>query len=659
MSRLFWLAIAAILTLAVYYPGLSGDFEFDDANNILNNTALQISTLSPAALLKASLSGIAGPLKRPVSMVSFAINFYETGKNPFYFKLTNVILHLLTGLSIFVLTNLLLNVYRGRTKQEFSDRHIAWVAIATSCAWLVHPLNVEAVLYVVQRMTILSGLFTVWALICYVAGRRWLDAGRTSGIFAVVFGFVGFGGLSIFSKENGALIPLFVLVIELTIFRFRLASEQSRRYVPPLLGVFVALPLIVGLIYVVSHYGWLTQGYQIRNFSLYDRLLTEARVLWMYLRLMVLPSNALMGIYHDDIRISHGLLDPASTLSSIIGLLALLGIALYSLKRAPILAFGILWFFAGHSMESTIIPLEITEEHRNYLPLYGILFALVFYLLYPLKFRNNLYARYGLVGIFILLLAVTTALRANEWGSLAGHAAYEVEHHPRSARAAYQLGRIYYMLYSKDKRPEFFTKSRDYFEKTTILNPRDAGGLVGLLQLSYLAHKDPQSAWIRELTTTLRNSSSVIGNLQYLHTLTDCQISAFCRIDNANMMHFYSALIANTHLTPRIRADSLTLKAVYYANKMDNLNPAGKLFMEAVKTDPGDPIRHLNLAQWYIIKKQYDNAHKEIDRAQEVDSYGVAQHAIQAERLLLAQHMKHTAISKNAKPTGRKSGVSQ
>ncbi len=166
------LAVLCSIGLLAYSPGLSGDFLFDDDANIVHNDNIHIHKLTPASLKGAALSGHSGPLKRPVSMLSFALNYYFAGLDTFYFKLTNVVIHLLNGIGLFFLTRLILAAYRERHEPRLTDRHLLVLSLAVSAAWLLHPLNLTGVLYVVQRMTSLSALFVIWGLVLYMAGRR-------------------------------------------------------------------------------------------------------------------------------------------------------------------------------------------------------------------------------------------------------------------------------------------------------------------------------------------------------------------------------------------------------------------------------------------------------------------------------------------------------
>ena len=150
------------LTFFVYQPGLNGPFVFDDGPNILKNTDIAIQNLNIQTLKKAAFSGASGPLGRPISMLSFALNFFTTGLNNHYFKLTNLFIHMLCGLGIFFLSSTILEITRIRAISLLSVKQSEWLSLAVTAAWLLHPLCLTSVLYVVQRMTTLSSLFCIF-----------------------------------------------------------------------------------------------------------------------------------------------------------------------------------------------------------------------------------------------------------------------------------------------------------------------------------------------------------------------------------------------------------------------------------------------------------------------------------------------------------------
>ena len=192
-------AIAVLLALiligaAVYAPGLSGDFIFDDYANIVDNSALRPDAVTFKTLISAAVSSDSGPLKRPLASLSFLANYHFFGVSPFSFKMTNLVIHLFNGCLVFWLLRGVL----PRILRQPADT----VAIAglTAIVWAVHPINLTGVLYIVQRMTSLAATFTLLAMICYVRARaRTIDepARRNLVLWSGVFIF---GLLAILTK---------------------------------------------------------------------------------------------------------------------------------------------------------------------------------------------------------------------------------------------------------------------------------------------------------------------------------------------------------------------------------------------------------------------------------------------------------------------------
>ena len=157
--------VGLILTAFAYWPGLHGDFVLDDFPNLLENRALQIDSFSLEAFWQAALSSGAGTLRRPLSMFSFAVNHYLSEYDPLAYKVTNLGIHLLCGIALFVLTSRLLSAYREFCDEDVPQATVRWAPMVVAAFWLIHPINVTGVLYIVQRMTSLAALFTVLAVI--------------------------------------------------------------------------------------------------------------------------------------------------------------------------------------------------------------------------------------------------------------------------------------------------------------------------------------------------------------------------------------------------------------------------------------------------------------------------------------------------------------
>ena len=174
-----WLfAALCLLTVIIYVPGLSGDYMFDDMPNLLHNAQLNIESLDTESLQGAVFSSSSGMFRRPVSMLSFTLNRHFFGIAPYSHKVVNLVIHLLTGIGLYLLSRLVIRSYRQYRNPALSDSTLQWLPVVVAGLWLVHPLNLTPVLYIVQRMTSLAALFTVLGLCLYMAGRMRLLAGK-------------------------------------------------------------------------------------------------------------------------------------------------------------------------------------------------------------------------------------------------------------------------------------------------------------------------------------------------------------------------------------------------------------------------------------------------------------------------------------------------
>ncbi|MCR4298746.1 MAG: hypothetical protein NUV75_08350 [Gallionella sp.] len=547
------------VTVVCYLPGLTGHFISDDGVNIRINPYLKIDSLDFSALWQAASYGGANPLSRPISMASFAVNHYFFGMNPYYFKAINLGIHLVNGVLVFVLARLLLGMHL-RIRGAADDHAAAWVALAVAAIWLLHPFNLTGVLYVVQRMTSLSALFTLAGLALYLHGRKKLLDGSRSGFVAIGAAIFVFTPLAALCKENGALLPLLILVVEATLLRWNAPDRDTRRMLTAIVGLSAAVPLLFGLFYVLNNPSLILGGYAWRDFSLTERLMTEARVLWFYLHMIVLPSMGEMGLHHDDILISRSLFSPWTTLPAIAGLL-LLAVAAFVLRhKHPLLTFGIAFFFAGHVMESTIIPLELAFEHRNYLPMFGILLPLAYYALDPRLHVSSVRVRRAAFLLLVILFAGLTATRAQQWGDTLMMRTLEVERHPRSVRAHTDLAILYFYLppTSREDEIDLYNKSMFHFRQAAENAPSNIAGLTGMLAANAERMMPMDEALLAMLEQRLATVPFGPPNKNSLIGVVRCIASGVCVVSAEVVERLYRAAMSNPLLTGSHRSQIIT-----------------------------------------------------------------------------------------------------
>jgi len=425
LLRLFPYFLLSLCALP-FLPGINGPFLLDDISNLMSARA---PSGTWPEIFDATFRNTSGYFRRPIANLSFVANYHWIGPTPFAYKAVNLVLHLLVAVAIWRLAARLLGMlYPGMTTQQARTSGLVAAAM-----WTVHPLQVSTVLYVVQRMTQLSALFMVMALL--VCLRTLQDnkgtLSRKPALIAAI-GFWALALLAILSKENGVLAPALVLATWLSLpleSRRLFTADRGRNTLFALTGW---LPVIAGMALGLFLLDWIAGGYIAREFTLVERMLTQPFVLAHYLHTIVIPDYRLMGLYLDDIPIRDASDRVAWLVLAITLALPLLALALR--KRAPALCFAVLWFYACHALESTIFPLEMAFEHRNYLALLGPALAASHYLCRA-TIQAPLPSLRLLLAIPFVVLAASTMLRAQQWSSLPRFTVAEVEHHPGSPRA--------------------------------------------------------------------------------------------------------------------------------------------------------------------------------------------------------------------------------
>lgn len=575
------------LTIAAYWPGMTGGFAFDDYPNIVENRSIVAGDLSLAGLKAVIESGVAGPLKRPIPMLSFAVNHHFAGLAPYAYKLVNLIIHLLNGLLVASLIHALLRTPALRDRPGMSG-NIAPIALLTAGLWLVHPLNLTSVLFIVQRMNSLAAGFTLLALIVYCAGRERIVAGRPAGRTLVYGAFPLIGALGVLCKENAVLVVPLAVVVEWCFFRFRAARPVDRKLLSVFCGAALALPVIAALAFLATHPGWLTEPVGGRGFSPLERGWTEARVLLFYLVMLLTPRLSELALYHDGILTSSGWLDPPTTLVAFaVIMLALLG-ALVAVRRLPLVAFPVLWFFVGHALESSVFPLELVHEHRNYLPGVGICFGFACAIvLLGRRYQATRLAVFA-ASAAILVFGAITFIRAGEWSDPVTLALVEAERNPDSFRTVYELGRTQYGLYLMHGDEQHYRAALANIERAAALDSDAKRPLLELLKISYRRGVAPRpeirAALLERYATALFRHNDWVD----LQRLGDCRANPDCPIPHELIIDLYAAALSNDTVTRHARARLMSDFAVYYVNALGDLQPAIALLDDAIALRPGE-----------------------------------------------------------------------
>lgn len=500
---------------AIYQRGANGLLLFDDYQQLA--PLLHLKDVSHAFEYFFSSSG---PLGRPVSMATFILNAVTLGPDVRGWKEVNIGIHLINAMLLLWLSSWIFALINKRSHPSCLD----WLGGA-ACAllWAAHPLNVSTVLYVVQRMTQLAATFTILSLLSYVIGRTRQREG-SDGTWLIVLSLAVFAPLSTLSKENGVLAYPIVALLEFVLFRRKVGRRVTLPAKPIamiVVAIAILISLVVGLAKFTDH---ALSGYLDRPFTLAERLLTETRVIVMYLGQILVPYPGGMTFYYDDIEVSKSLWDPVTTTYASTVLIALGVYAILGIQSAPAVALGIMIFLVGHSVESTALPLELAFEHRNYLPSYGLVLAFIAILWSP---RVGRAARISLVTGALVTVTMLTWSRVGMWTSDAAIAAHAIRHRPGSDAAASVLA-------------QRLTQEGRYEDARTLLGNTTSSGRT--LQQLYIAcisdgriEEDALRAATRKLDAHV-NSYMLTGLLE----LSNLALDGRCEIPNDAMVGLLS-----------------------------------------------------------------------------------------------------------------------
>ena len=417
------LTMGAILTVAwfIYSPALSGVYVLDDRSNL---AGLESITDTSSAL-NFIFSGTAGPLGRPIALATFVPQASAWGETAEPFLRVNILIHLVNACLVAWVFSLLAVACGMRRNNA------GFVIVAGASAWLFMPLLASASLMIIQRMTTLSALFVLLGLGSYLWARQSLERNPGSALFRMTAALVIGTLFAVLTKENGALLPVYILVLEATLLR-RPDSLARTRWLA-WKSVFLVLPTVLIITYLAWRLPYSQEMVLMRGLTGWERLMTESRILWEYLINAFIPRAGNFGPFHDGYPVARSLLDPL-TLAAVSSWLVISAIAIVWRRRHPLVAFSVLWFLAGHLLESTTLPLLLYFEHRNYLPIVGPVFAICALLV--TVSRSQKPVLYAGTTCYVTLNAFVLFGLSSLWGNPAQAFPYWQQHFPNSMFAA-------------------------------------------------------------------------------------------------------------------------------------------------------------------------------------------------------------------------------
>jgi tetratricopeptide (TPR) repeat protein len=459
--------LLVVLIGLIYSNTLESPWFLDDYYNITQNPNVHLTRLNPENISKALYAApTQEKLYRPVSYLTFALNWYFGKDDVWGYHLVNIVIHML-AVSFLFFTLILL--FQTRPLKCCDPNTVYFVALLSSAMWAIHPIQIQAVTYIVQRMASLAALFYMLAIFAFLKGRISSSFLSRLVLFSIccMCYLLGIG-----AKNNAILLPMSLLLIEFIFFR-DLAQRSTQ--VRALIAILAGAVLIVAVgffLFLKDNVNPLLMGYELRPFTMMERLLTQPRVLLFYLSQIFYPTADRFSITHD-FNLSTSLLAPWTTLPSILLILMLIALAVWRTKKNPLFSFAVLFFFGNHVIESSILPLEMVFEHRNYLP--------TFFLFVPISFgvkklidyyqSSNKWMYYFLsVSICAGIVGVGSSayIRNLDWLSEKNLWQDAMRKAPKSARPLQSFAWGYYMKTGQtDKAIELFLKALDLQCNTT------------------------------------------------------------------------------------------------------------------------------------------------------------------------------------------------
>ncbi|MBF0343771.1 MAG: tetratricopeptide repeat protein [Nitrospirae bacterium] len=362
-----------IVGLIVYSNTLNVPFVFDDDISITANPLIRNfnSFFESSAL---NNTGIEPSVRdffstRIIGYLTFAINYNLNGYDVTGYHIFNILVHLANALLIYWLVMFLFSTPYFSEAQWQDTPNV--VALASALLFVCHPIQTQAVTYIVQRFASLATLFYLLSVVAYMWSRFDFESKARKYILYAVSVIAAVCAMK--TKEISFTLPVAVVLVEFLFF----AGDVKKRviYLLPILLTMLVIPLTL-----LTSGGSFTIATS-ENVSRWDYLFTQFSVIVRYIRLFFIPVGQNLDY---DYPVYRSLFEPAVFLS-LLFLLSIIGVGMYlyhlSCGRCPekrylylcrLIAFGIVWFFLTISIESSIIPIEdVIFEHRVYLPSVG------------------------------------------------------------------------------------------------------------------------------------------------------------------------------------------------------------------------------------------------------------------------------------------------
>lgn len=550
--------ISFAVSFSLYYKSFYGPFMLDDYFHIVDNSHIWIKNLSFESFIDSTYSY----KTRPLSMMSIALNYYFDQLNPFWYKLTNYLAHYLNSILIYFISQKILsdNTHVNNRKQ---------LSFLISFIWLILPINLSAVSYVIQRMTVFSTSFILLSILSYIKLRQEKPNNKKIILFQIsVITFFIF--MAFLFKEIAILTFLYIILFE--IFLYFKYKKHNHILITYRKFLILLIALIIFSCYLITLTSYM-DAYNNRTFTLYERLLTQSRMIIIYITNIYIPLLENLNIYNDHYIISKSLFDPLTTFFSLFLILSIItGLIVYG-ERIKYISLGIFIFITSHILESTVLPLEIYYEHRNYFASFGLIFSLLI-IIENISLKINL--KNLMILSYILFLSTTLGLRSIYWSSENLFYNNEVRKNNTSYRAHYYTAIHILKTKGNKEQLEYHLRQASYLKK-------DQTHTLFLM----LMHSTPErynkikENISKEINSRLKNekiSRFDIANLPFLH---ENILNNRYNIDNELFIGFITTLSKNNVTNIEIHYWSTMFLSNYHIKIKNDCKKVKKYLIDA------------------------------------------------------------------------------
>ena len=467
-SNIFSFLLIALIAFLSYSNSFKCPFHFDDEVSIVNNNL--ITSLKYFWNLNFWLSS-----NRALANFSFALNYYFNRLDVFGYHLVNLVIHIIAGFFVFLLVKLILDLNNYRHYKL--DKYKNWFALSAALIFVVHPIQTQAITYIVQRMASMAAMFYIISIYLYAIGR--IEQEQKNNIFKAIILYimaVTFGIFGVMTKQNAVTFPFAFLLFEFNFIRNK-ENKIFKNY------IIISLSALI-----IACISFLLLNKEILAFALHglkisstEYLITQFVVIVKYLQLAILPINQCADYGNISCAFpyikSFWRFDVVGCFLLLTGLFTL---AVYLYKKNRAISFAILWFFLTLSIESSIIPIaDPMFEHRMYLPMLGVCICFIYCVFIMLKKLNAVYL-FFFIALIIFILAVMCHSRNEIWTNELTLWTDVVEKAPNNARAWYNIGVIFKKLDRNEEAIKYFNKalgiSPDY---DALFNKGETMALLG------------------------------------------------------------------------------------------------------------------------------------------------------------------------------------